>query len=153
MEYTSPDGDFLIFGQVGEFAAGLRGEELLPMVHHARGGAAVAAHPFRPGRSVAEYVVQQGLCRIVESRNGRTSRRDNLRVREWLERYDLHTTGGSDAHTPEEIGRVPTFFDVPIRCEADLVSALNAGRCRAVSSLREFTARPASGLRVEKHVL
>lgn len=50
MEYATPDGDFLIFGPFENIPANLPAKELLHLVDRA-GGVAVAAHPFRQGRS------------------------------------------------------------------------------------------------------
>ena len=65
MEYATRQGDFLIFGPFEEIAANLSASELLNHVDQA-GGVAVAAHPFRPGRSVNQEILAAGLCPIVE---------------------------------------------------------------------------------------
>lgn len=131
MEYATPQGDFLLFGQFEGLLPGLPASEILPLVH-ARRGAAVAAHPFRVGRCTDELVVSSGLCRAVERINGRNSRAQNELVDGWLARYPLFACGGSDAHSLDELGRVATHFSVPVRSRADLVGALRQGLCSPV---------------------
>lgn len=128
LEYTTPDGDFLVFGPFAGISRGFTAPELLTLVHE-RGGVAVAAHPFRPGMGVQEYVVRDGLCRVVETWNGRNSEAENDRARRWVESYSVTQTGGSDAHSLAELGQVVTRFDVPIRSKDDLVQALRNGYC------------------------
>lgn len=131
MEYATPQGDFLLFGPFETLQPGLRAAELLPLVH-ASGGMAVAAHPFRVGRSTDEAVVRSGLCRAVERINGRNSHAQNGLVDSWLGCYQLAACGGSDAHTLDELGRVATRFDMPVRSRADLILALRRGMCSPV---------------------
>lgn len=95
-----------------------------------RGGAAVAAHPFRQGRGVDREIIRSGQCRTVERINGRTPTPRNALVDGWLARWPLTACGGSDAHTLPELGRVATRFDASITSRADLVMALRAGQCR-----------------------
>ncbi len=127
-EYSSDHGDFLIFGPQTALAPGLTAQALLSSVANA-GGAAVAAHPFRPQCPIPEFIVREKLCRIVESVNGRNSLAANHSVAQWLRRYDLIECAGSDAHTLEELGKAKTRFHLPIDSTTDLVNALNKGLC------------------------
>ena len=127
-EYSSDDGDFLIFGPLTSLPEGLSAQALLSTVAH-QGGAAVAAHPFRPRRPLSEFVIRDGLCRIVESINGRDSAAANQGIEQWRRKYDLIECGGSDAHTLAELGKVKTRFHVPINTTNQLVRALNSGLC------------------------
>jgi predicted metal-dependent phosphoesterase TrpH len=127
-EYSTDDGDFLIFGAAAALAPGMSARCLLAAVAQ-MGAAAVAAHPFRSQRSISEFIIRDKLCRIVESVNGRNSAAANQQVDQWRRRYDLIECAGSDAHALEELGRVKTCFHVPIDSTADLVHALNNGLC------------------------
>jgi len=127
-EYTSDHGDFLIFGPRAPLPPGLTAHALLAAVAQA-GGAAVAAHPFRPQSPVSEFIVRDKLCRIVESVNGRNSAAANQGISQWRQQYNLTECAGSDAHTLEELGKVKTRFQRPIDSTADLVHALNMGHC------------------------
>ncbi|QTA91152.1 PHP domain-containing protein [Desulfonema magnum] len=128
MEYTTDDGDFLIFGPFEDIAEDLSATELLRQVKQL-GGAAIAAHPFRKNRAVQEYVIREGLCDIVESVNGRNTDAENHRVDSWRQKYFLTESGGSDAHSLNELGKVRTGFAMPVRSRADLIFALKNGLC------------------------
>jgi hypothetical protein len=131
MEYETESGDFLLFGPFEDLPGGLSAEDLLPAVDKA-GGVAVAAHPRRPGRSVDEALLAGGLCRIIEGINGRNADRYNREVADWSERYNIRQVGGSDSHTPDELGRIATQFDTVIRSRSDLIRALKTGGYRPV---------------------
>lgn len=128
-EYSTAHGDFLIFGPLAAYPQGMTAHELLNAVAQA-GGAAVAAHPFRPQRPTAESIVREKRCRIVESVNGRNSAEDNQKLSRWRRKYEFIECAGSDAHSLEELGTVGTRFLVPIDSTTDLVQALNDGLCR-----------------------
>lgn len=129
MEYETPDGDFLIFGPFEDINPGLSAVSLLRLVNE-KGGAAVAAHPFRANRPVEGYVFQDGLCSVIEVLNGRNTFADNLRAQALLERHPLVPVSGSDAHSLVELGRCATFFDAPVASREDLVNCLNQGLVR-----------------------
>lgn len=135
MEYETRDGDFLLFGAPDSLEIGLPAPVMLESVHQA-GGAAVAAHPFRKMRPAQEYVLRQGLADAVECLNGRNSMEENAMVDSWTARHSFSRTGGSDAHTLEELGRVVTWFETPINSEQDLVDALLSGRCSPLETER-----------------
>ncbi len=127
LEYETPDGDFLLFGPFENLKPGYPARDLLRLVED-RGGVAVAAHPFRQGRPLQEYVVQEGLCRIVERLNGRNTSAENRGAHAWQQQYDVHFCGGSDAHNLQELGRIVTVFEDTIQSRADLITALKSGR-------------------------
>lgn len=136
MEYTTPEGDFLIFGNVEDLRPGLSAGKLLDAVSR-RLGAAVAAHPFRTGRSTAAHLISSGSVDIIESVNGRNTAEENSKACDLLVHCAMASCGGSDAHTLEELGCVCTRFSVPISSRADLVHALRRGLCRPETGERE----------------
>jgi hypothetical protein len=129
MEYTTDQGDYLIFGNVGALPHGLSAEVLLPAVREL-GGAAISAHPCRTWRPADPIIFDQGLCSIAEARNGRNTDDENGQARRLIETHGMIAVAGSDAHSMEELGRCPTRFTVPVNSVEDLVDALNRGRCR-----------------------
>jgi predicted metal-dependent phosphoesterase TrpH len=129
MEYSTPQGDFLVFSPTHRIAPRLSASQLLRSIKD-QDGVAVAAHPFRSGRSVSEQVIRMGLCNVVEGINGRNTPEENAAVKQWMNRYDLVQCGGSDAHQPEEIATFATRFLSPIRSRVDLIRALASGQCR-----------------------
>jgi predicted metal-dependent phosphoesterase TrpH len=138
MEYATPEGDFLLFGPFETLPPGLSARMLLPHVANA-GGVAIAAHPFRLNRQVQEGVIKNKLCRIVEGVNGRNTLQENERVLEWRD-YKISRVGGSDAHSLEELGRVPTSFTVPVRSRVELIRALKEGSFKEVCTASSLAA-------------
>ncbi|AMK12331.1 PHP domain-containing protein [Pseudodesulfovibrio indicus] len=135
MEYATPQGDYLVFGNLDSLPGGLGAEPLLERVR-SLGGAVVSAHPCRTLRPADPAVLAGGLCSAAEVENGRNSRAENLLGLRLAVRHGLSQVAGSDAHTLEELGRCPTRFSVPVASAADLADALNRGLCRPFSENR-----------------
>lgn len=130
MEYTTTQGDFLLFGPFETLPAHLPADSLLTTVHQA-GGVAVAAHPFRRQRCLDERLIHSGLCRAIEGLNGRNNETENAEASApWLKAYELAHCAGSDAHTPDEVGTLATRFFIPIASRNDLILALKHRMCR-----------------------
>lgn len=129
MEYSTSQGDFLVFGPFEDLQSHLPADRLLQTVAR-RGGIAVAAHPFRKHRPVDERLIEAGLCGAIESINGRNTPMENLAVESWRQGYALAECGGSDAHTIDEVGNVATRFFTPIRTRSDLIKALRQRMCQ-----------------------
>ena len=128
MEYATSRGDFLLFGPFEDLAPGLAASEVLALVEES-GGAAVAAHPCRLARPTDRDVVAAGLVHALETINGRNTAEENRMARHWPDRFGLPAVGGSDAHSLEELGRMPTRFLTSIRSRLDLIRALRGGLC------------------------
>jgi hypothetical protein len=135
-EYTTRQGDFLLFGPYEDLPLGLSAKKVLSHVR-TTGGAAIGAHPFRNGRSVDRDLIRSGLCPIIEQENGRNSVWENTQTKTWLRRYPLIPVAGSDAHSLEELGRYPVCFRSPIQSRWDLISALNSGQGIPVHAAQE----------------
>jgi hypothetical protein len=129
MEYTTDQGDYLVFGDVRSLPTGLSAEVLLPAVREL-GGAAISAHPCRTWRPADTVIFDQGLCAIAEAENGRNTDAENGLAQALIEARGMTAVAGSDAHALEELGRCPTRFTVPVNSTRDLVDALNQGHCR-----------------------
>jgi len=127
-EYHCDQGDFLIFGPKAPLTPDLGAQQLLACVEQS-GGVAIAAHPFREERPTAEFVIREGMCRIVESINGRNHAYENQGVDQWRKKYDLIECAGSDAHRLEELGKACTRFSIPVHTSDDLIYALKNGLC------------------------
>jgi predicted metal-dependent phosphoesterase TrpH len=129
MEYSTPQGDFLLFGPFEKLDPNLPADLLLRTARD-KGGAAVAAHPFRRARPVDESLVREGLCKAVERINGRNTLYENSALEQWTQRYRLTQCGGSDAHKLDELGSVATRMLIPVQSRADLIQALRRGLCQ-----------------------
>jgi len=132
MEYTTPQGDFLVFGDLKSLSKGMSAVELLAAVQQ-RGGAAVAAHPFRGWRPTDVAIIESSSCAAIEVENGRNTDYENLLASEFAAKCNILGVAGSDAHNLAELGRFPTRFTVPIKDRNDLVRALNMGQCEPSS--------------------
>lgn len=129
MEYSTLQGDFLIFGPFENLPPDLSATRLLHTVRN-HAGVAVAAHPFRKERPVDESLIRQGLCRVVECINGRNRPCENMKTKAWRRRYSVAACGGSDAHTLDELATFATRFLVPVHTRNDLIRALKRGWCQ-----------------------
>jgi predicted metal-dependent phosphoesterase TrpH len=144
-EYTTNQGDILVFGFYEDIKELLTIEQLHEKVKPA-GGFMIAAHPFRGfktfGIGQLQMTVEQGCKRkvfeyvdAVEIGNGKLSADENDMARKVAEKLGLPGTGGSDAHRVDEIGKWVTDFEKDIRDENELVQALHAGRFAAVKAV------------------
>jgi len=123
MEYDTPGGDFLLFGPYEHISTDMDAGCLLNHVG-VTGGIAIAAHPFRTDRPVNDRFLGKGLTTVIESINGRNSDIENVKADKWNKKYKLAGVGGSDAHTPGELGTVVTRFSMPIHSRGDFIYAL-----------------------------
>ncbi len=130
--------EMLVFGLNIDFTSLLQLSDLRSMVTAAK-GFMVYAHPFRglPELTVSDLdaALRITLGKVditsidaVEGRNGRHRDMYNQPALEMAARYSLKTTGGSDAHTVDEIGTCVTVFERNITTDAELLNELKAGR-------------------------
>ncbi|WP_229592106.1 PHP-associated domain-containing protein [Pseudodesulfovibrio sediminis] len=133
MEYTTPQGDFLVHGPVESLRKGMDASELLLEVERI-GGAVISAHPFRGWRPCEVGLLDALPCTAIEVLNGRNSEHENSLAGALAKKLQLPGVAGSDAHNVAELGRFPTRFDVPVNNRMDLVNALKAGQCTPAAS-------------------
>jgi predicted metal-dependent phosphoesterase TrpH len=126
MEYTTLKGDFLVFVPNESIPKGMSAEALIKWVNK-EGGAIIPAHPFRKSRPTDLGILSS--VKIVEVLNGRNQPSENESCKIWLSQYGNGTRliGGSDAHTPEEIGRIVTVFKKNIYDVEDFINELHTG--------------------------
>jgi len=123
MEYTTRKGDFLVFGPVDHIASGMDAEDLMKWSKK-EGAILIPAHPFRKERPVDMDILKKS--KIIEGLNGRNRPHENELCQIWLREHGngIKITGGSDAHTLEEVGRIVTVFKNNIYNMEDLVKEL-----------------------------
>jgi predicted metal-dependent phosphoesterase TrpH len=102
MEYDTPEGDFLLFGDCDDLGRGLATPQLLDLMAK-RDGVAVAAHPGRHGRGLREDLLWDRSCTILETLNGRNSEVENYRA-EILRRVAGAVGCGRGAPSPSSGG-------------------------------------------------
>lgn len=127
LEYTTPQGDFLVYGPVEDIPLEMDAEKLLRWVHK-ECGVAIPAHPFRKSRPADRGILSS--CEIVEVLNGRNQQSENELCAEWIVKHGngKRATGGSDAHTLQEIGQTVTVFKRDIYSAEDLIRELRSGQ-------------------------
>jgi len=138
-EVTSADGHILALDVREEIPRGLSARETIEAIH-ARGGLAVAAHPFAwfpflKGLKGIKLQIRDAvvgpLLDAVEVRNANPTETLNNHLARWVNRRSLHRpeVGGSDSHFQSAVARAFTIF--PGRTAADLLAAVRAGTTRA----------------------
>lgn len=131
VEVSTADGHLLALGVGTRPEPGHPLEETVAAVQ-SQGGAAVVPHPFQRSRhGVSRAAV--GDCDGVEAYNAMAMTGvQNRRARAFADREGYPVLGGSDAHTPEMVGRAVTHVELATDTEpptADaIVSAIRAGR-------------------------
>jgi predicted metal-dependent phosphoesterase TrpH len=153
MEVSTDLGHILVYG-LDEYVSGIRQAETLRRVVDDAGGAMVVAHPFRraftahfrngeePTPLTLEAAIRRPIFDLVhgvEVCNGGSIDRENKLAIEACEALGLAPTGGSDAHSDLGIGCYATQFDQAIHSEADVITALKHGQCRAMVLQRHET--------------
>ena len=124
IEVSTTRGHVLVVGPdpPKETIPGTLTPEEVVEIAHARGCAAIIAHPYR-NSTVREAPERFDAIEV----NGK-----HPRTREWVTRlareHDLPTTGGSDAHYPIEVGRAYTDVDVDSPEPERVVAAIREGR-------------------------
>lgn len=93
----------------------------------------VLAHPARDGLLRVDGTTL-ATADAVECANGSDSRLQNMAAAGIGRSFRLPGTGGSDAHSPAEVGRAATRFDAPVRDTPSLLAALRAGAYAAWSA-------------------
>jgi hypothetical protein len=149
MEYSTLQGDFLIFGPFEELPPHLSATRLLQTVRD-HDGVAVAAHPFRKERPVDEILIKQGLCRAVECLNGRNNAAENMKTESWRRRHKVTACGGSDAHTLVELATFATRFFIPVQTRHDLIKALKQEACQPEIPAGSLRSDMLAGIRLGK---
>lgn len=136
-EYSSSQGDFLIYGlkaaDVSAFEPGRTPEEVVELTRN-RGGVCIAAHPTRAGLGFDDRIATLQL-------DGLEVCSVNLQEHERRLATSLATAlkkpmmASSDAHRLEDVGRYATEFNQPILCMADLRHAISHGRFRPAEAM------------------
>ena len=134
MEYTSGQGDLLIFGleagQANGFEPWLSPEEAVRRAIDL-GGVCVAAHPTRTGMGFDERLLTLPLA-AIEVRSARLQEHEERLALRLSEQAGIPAVAGSDAHALREVGRYATAFDDVVQTMSDLQTGLKNGRFRPV---------------------
>ncbi|HZX21860.1 MAG: PHP domain-containing protein [Natronincolaceae bacterium] len=132
-EILTYEGDILTFGLKDIPKKMISAKELLTSVKK-RGGAAIAAHPFRDNnRGMGENMKKVShLLTGIESFNGSTLPHHNLQSYTLATELNIPSLGASDAHKAEKLGIYATKFYNTIRDHKDFIEALKVGNYHPV---------------------
>ena len=143
-EVTTDEGHFLVFG-LHKYVFGMHRAEFVRSLVGEAGGAIIAAHPYRRqlkrGRPHTKIDYEIMLTKAYETQNlasahgievlnGRGAAEENEFSQEICDRYNLAGTGGSDAHSPGDVGKCATRLMHPAHSLEALVKLLRAGLFR-----------------------
>lgn len=131
-------GEILVFGLNRNFTTVIDIVTLRSMAIHA-GAFMIAAHPFRgfPCHAIedfskaSELVLKRPVFDKVdglEGFNGRNMQGNNTFAVQLAGKLNLPNSGGSDAHSVDELAKCVTIFENNFRSEAELMAELKAGR-------------------------
>ncbi|HAS54495.1 MAG TPA: metal-dependent phosphohydrolase [Nitrospiraceae bacterium] len=132
VEFSAAEGHCLVFGVDTDRLSVKHApvEDLVRIVNEAR-GIVIPSHPFRPGNSLGELVLDLRGITAIEGYNGANMHAMNLQAVEAAQSLGLPITGGSDAHSPQEVGSCYTEFSEQVT-EENFIELLRAGHYRGV---------------------
>lgn len=134
VEFSTAEGHCLIFGvDTDRLSIKYASVTEVMRVVHKEGGVVIPSHPYRSVNSLGDLVRNMpGLC-ALEGYNGCNMHAYNVKAIKAAEALKLPFTGGSDAHTPWEVGSCFTEFDDAVT-EDNFIDALKAGKFRGVDT-------------------
>jgi predicted metal-dependent phosphoesterase TrpH len=142
VEIDTVEGHVLVFGAAISVDGPIRIARLRESVT-AAGGFMIAAHPLKGFRMfnmadlnfTPDQAAQRPLMRnidAIETINGKCNDRENSQSAEVAGILHLPTTGGSDAHSLDEMGSCVTDFEDRFKEIPEFLAALKAGHYKAV---------------------
>ena len=134
VEFSTAEGHCLIFGvNTDTLSIKYASVNEVMRVVHQKGGVVIPSHPYRTVNSLGDLVQNvPGFC-ALEGYNGCNMHAFNVKAIEAAEVLKLPYTGGSDAHTPGEVGSCFTEFDDVVTAE-NLIEVLKAGKFRGIDT-------------------
>ncbi len=127
VEIYTLDGDLLCFGIDHLPEKRMSAQDTIDFVN-ARGGVTIAAHPYRNNnRGLGDKMKEVVGLGAIEAYNGRTDAFSNFKAGMTARALNLPLTGGSDAHTNEEVGNFATRVLHDVETMSDLVYAIKNG--------------------------
>jgi len=134
VEFSASEGHCLVFGADTDAMqlSGAPVADLVTRVNEA-GGVVIPSHPYRPGTSLGNLVLNVKGIAGLEGCNGANMHAYNARAIEAAGELRLPFTGGSDAHDPREVGSCYTEFAEQVT-EMNFLDLLKAGNYRGVDT-------------------
>lgn len=132
VEFSTEQGHCLIFG-VDTDGLDMKYapiEEVARAVTRA-GGVLIPSHPYRPGTSIGNLVFSIREICALEGYNGGNMHSYNMKAIEAARFLQIPYTGGSDAHSPNEVGSCFTEFEDRVTYE-NFIDLLKTGTYQGV---------------------
>jgi predicted metal-dependent phosphoesterase TrpH len=134
VEFSAEEGHCLVYG-VDTDALSIKHasvRDVIPAVHQA-GGVVIPSHPYRSVMSFGDLVRNvPGFC-ALEGYNGCNMHAYNKKAIAAAKALKLPFIGGSDAHTPRDVGSCYTEFKDEVT-QDNLVDLLKAGKYYGVDT-------------------
>ncbi|MCX8031185.1 MAG: PHP domain-containing protein [Thermodesulfovibrionales bacterium] len=126
VEFSTTDGHCLIFGVNTDKLAEkeISMSEMATKVNSS-GGVLIPAHPYRGVNSIGDSIFKISGLIALEGYNGCSMPIMNNKAIQTASRLNIPYTGGSDSHTPKEVGSCYTIFYEPVS-EDNIVSLLKS---------------------------
>lgn len=110
----------------------MTGPEAIDEIHR-RGGIAVLAHPFqKPARREEEFDFTPDGLETANARADYKRKDANRLAADYAKRKNLTPIGGSDAHSPAEVGNAYTEIDCKALTLDAVKQAILEGNCKAI---------------------
>jgi hypothetical protein len=93
-------------------------------------GVPVLAHPFRVPHGAGKHLAETAAVRALEGANGHTGEFANAKADLLAAQRRIGSTGGSDAHRADGVGRAYTLFAEEVDSVDGLLEQLRRGHCR-----------------------
>lgn len=129
-EVSTLDGHLLCLGIREEIPKGRPMAETIDTVL-SLGGLAIPSHPFRIGTGAGRHVLDSLNPAAVECVNGRNMNSRNRKAIEYARSRGIGCTGGSDSHSPGEVGRAYTVIEGSGLTAAEVLEVLAKGESSA----------------------
>ncbi len=126
VEVSTTEGHLIGLGVRTIIRAGLSVVETAEQIR-AQGGLPIAAHPWRRRTGMGPQGISAAHIEVIETFNARTWSRNNAQALRFAQEGHQGQSGGSDAHTIEEVGAGYVELPYPVSDADTLIEALRKG--------------------------
>ena len=134
VEFSAAEGHCLIFGvDTDRLAIKYAPVKDVVRIVNQRGGVVIPSHPYRVGNSLGDRIHNLNGISAVEGYNGCNMHAFNIRAIEAAKALNLPFTGGSDAHSPREVGACFTEFNGEVTYD-NFIGVLKQGDYQGVDT-------------------
>lgn len=130
VEVSTADGHLLAYGVTSPPPRDRPVQETIRWVTD-QGGVAILAHPYRTVHGVGDKIARTIEVTGLETMNSHNRPVANARAEVTASRRGLATTGGSDAHDPEDVGCAYTELPEEVASVEEVLHLMRRGRVQA----------------------